>query len=460
MRISGLLSPLKVLPTAPRITAAHLAPAQTAAFTQDQLRLSAGMKLQQASFTPLQLFNPPQSGISALSPNAGLEQAYRNEQIKIQQVGPLLSELPNFAITPLRIALEENVSSASFEIEQADLSVNGPEGEQLLGTNLHGSFEVQAREGGFVLFHNQQKWGEFQGRLQVKNHSDSMQINGQPYRGDLELMPHPLLTDQLQVINEILLEDYLKSVVPSESPASWPQESLKAQALAARTYAVSNWGKHAQNGFDMKDDTSDQMYKGLSSEHPNTNAAVAATAHEIMVFNQRPITALFFSTSGGFTDSAQEVWGVDLPYIQPRPDFDQAAPRYRWNLERSASDLKAASEKLGLNLGAIQDIIPLSKTPQGRVKTLRLVGQNGSADVDANKFRFAARLYSTLWQVKATGPANARQFDFSGGGWGHGLGMSQWGARQMAEDGNNAETIVKHYYQGIELSSLPIVSED
>ena len=136
------------------------------------------------------------------------------------------------------------------------------------------------------------------------------------------------------------------------------------------------------------------------------------------------------------------------------PDFDQASSRYRWTLKRSASSITQAAQKLGHELGTIHSIEPLTHTPQGRVKTLRLSGTRGSAVVNANRFRFAARLYSTLWHVERQGSGPNAQFAFKGGGWGHGLGMSQWGARQLAADGWNGEQIVKHYYTGVELKQL------
>lgn len=383
------------------------------------------------------------------------EMGFAQEIAKLEHIAPDMAQLPDFKVTPLRIAIELAQPSARFEISKADLVLEGPSGSQVLRNNAQGRFEVQAQPGGFKLFENGRLLGSFEGRLKVNSQAESLSINGKLFRGDLELMPDPLNPATLNVINPVLLEDYLKAVVPSESPASWPLESLKAQALAARTYAVAGWGKHAARGYDMNDDTSDQMYSGVAAEHPNTNTAVAETAGQIITYGNKPITALFFSTSGGMTDSSLEVWGTELPYIQPVKDFDQASPKYRWTTERSQRELQEAASKLGHNLGTIREITPLTHTPQGRVKTLRISGSNGSAEVDANKFRFAARLYSTLWTVDTQGSGSQRGFVFRGGGWGHALGMSQYGARQMAADGKNFREIIHHYYQGVAIETLP-----
>lgn len=436
------LSALRQLNPAPQPVRSGLPkrlPANLPVFSQDKLLLSPLSR-------PISL--------RAQEQTPGNPYAFTVEKSKLEHEAPSLEALPDFAVTPLRIGLETEQKSAHFKITQGSLSVEGPEGKQTLLAEASGEFEAEAIQGGFILRQNGQSLGRFSGRLQVDNQANVMIVNGQVYRGDLELMPSPVNSSTFNVINPVLLEDYLLSVVPSESPASWPLESLKAQALAARTYAVANWGKHSANGFDMKDDTSDQMYRGVVSESPFTTEAVKATSAQIISYGGKPINALFFSCSGGMTDSAAEVWGMDLPYIQPVQDFDQASPRYRWSVTKTQADLQQAASKLGLDLGTIREIKPLSFTPQGRVKTLSLVGSKGSAEVDGNKFRFAAGLNSTLWKASPSGSGASRQFVFNGGGWGHGLGMSQYGARQLAADGKAAEEIIKHYYQGVELISL------
>ncbi|PKL74780.1 MAG: hypothetical protein CVV27_18765 [Candidatus Melainabacteria bacterium HGW-Melainabacteria-1] len=394
------------------------------------------------------------TSLRAQDPDPNVIQNFTIERAKLDHVAPDLAQLPDFKVTPLRIGIETDQMQARFSLRQATLYVEGPEGRVPLLDDANGDFEAEAIPGGFALKHQGQSLGRHIGRLVVEHQAPTMVVNGQIFRGQLELMPSPTNPARFHVINPVMIEDYLLSVVPSESPASWPLESLKAQAMAARTYAVANWGKHKANGFDMKDDTSDQMYRGVVTEAPGSSEAVKATAHQIITHGGKPINALFFSCSGGMTDSSLEVWGVDLPYIQPAQDFDQASPRYRWSATKSQQDLQQAAQKLGVSVGQIKEIQPLSFTPQGRVKTLRLVGNLGSADVDGNKFRFAAGLNSTLWQAVPGGSGANRQFTFNGGGWGHGLGMSQYGARQMAADGQSAEAILKHFYQGVEFQSL------
>jgi len=274
----------------------------------------------------------------------------------------------------------------------------------------------------------------------------------------MEVIVNPKNPSTLHVVNEVMLEDYLKSVVPSESPSSWPVESLKAQAVAARTYAVGNWKRRESLGFDLMPTVADQMYTGIEAERASSNQAVKETTGQVLIHNGKPINALFFSCSGGYTDSASEVWNTnEYPYIQPAKDFDQNAPKYKWEKSFTNQDIQKGLNQLGQDVGEIKDIKGIEFTPQKRVKKVEITGTKGKVVVDSNKFRFAIGLNSTLWNVESSSallkksPSN---FTFKGGGWGHGLGMSQWGANQMSQEGKKYEEILKHYYTGVELSNI------
>ncbi len=433
--LQAFFPPQQPGPVALRTIATPAAPAEI----RDQLRFNPHVRLQ----GPV-----PSDSVFAS------QESWLQEIQKIKQVAPSLAELPDFAVTPLRIGVGIGLQNASFSFEKGQLQVDTPQGTVSLGEFENARFQISALPGGFQLKTSDGKdLGSFEGVLRLESSAGPVSLNGSRYRGSLEIRPHPENPSRFNLINTVMLEDYLLSVVPSESPASWPIESLKAQAMAARTYAVANWRKREALGFDMNADTSDQMYTGIQGEQPASSEAVKATQNQIIAFQGKPITALFFSSSGGYTDSSLEVWGVDLPYIQPVKDFDQAAPRYRWDKTMTPNQVQAALTKLGLNVGTLQKIEALETTPQGRVKKIRFSGSTGNAEVDANKFRFAAGLSSTRWTVSVEGQP-PRSFRFDGGGWGHGLGMSQWGARQMAADGKNASEIIHHYYTGVEIQAL------
>ena len=139
------------------------------------------------------------------------------------------------------------------------------------------------------------------------------------YRGKIILQRKNKL---LTVINDIKLEDYLLGVVPCEMPSSWPAEALKAQAIAARSYAIANLGKNGSRGFDLKDNTEDQAYGGASSETERTNEIVAQTYGIVVTQNKHVITAYYCASAGGKTTNSGNVWNKDMPYLKSVPSYD------------------------------------------------------------------------------------------------------------------------------------------
>jgi len=147
---------------------------------------------------------------------------------------------------------------------------------------------------------------------------------GNWYRGILRIENRE---NTLTVINDVCIENYLQSVVPSEMPSSWDKEALKAQAIAARTYAVANIGKHSKEGFDLVDTQMDQVYNGIKSEVESTNKAVLDTEGIILIYNNKPISAMYSSCAGGKTVSALDSFGYDIPYLKSVPSYDDDAPK-------------------------------------------------------------------------------------------------------------------------------------
>ncbi len=139
------------------------------------------------------------------------------------------------------------------------------------------------------------------------------------YRGILRVLNKD---NTITVINDLCLENYLQGVVPAEMPPSWNIEALKAQTIAARTYAVANMGKHSKEGFDLLDTQMDQVYEGVQAEYESTNNAVISTSGIIMIYNNKPISAMYSSSAGGQTTSAQSSFGYDVPYLQSVLSYD------------------------------------------------------------------------------------------------------------------------------------------
>lgn len=141
---------------------------------------------------------------------------------------------------------------------------------------------------------------------------------GKWYRGKLMLK---VAGDKITVINDVNLEDYIRGVLPAEMPPSWEEEALKAQAIAARSYALANLGKQAKYGYDLKDNTEDQAYGGASAETNKTNRIVDETEGLVLTYDMKIISAYYSASAGGMTNTS--AWGASLPYLHSVPSFDE-----------------------------------------------------------------------------------------------------------------------------------------
>lgn len=271
------------------------------------------------------------------------------------------------------------------------------------------------------------------------------------YRGTLELRPGAA---GVTVVNAVPLEQYLYGVVPSEMSASWPLESLKSQAIAARSYAIANSGKHRSRGYDVCDTDECQVYMGAGSEALRSNQAIDGTRSEVLMYGRKTIAAYFHSSSGGHTENSEDVWLQRLPYIRAVPDYDQKSPHFAWYKSVSGEKLASGLARQGVDVGQLVRVNPLSRSTSGRVKEIQVVGTSGSRTLRGESFRIAAGLNSTLFNVAPVGEGQELAFSFAGRGWGHGLGLSQWGARGLAEAGYSYMQILGHYYPGAQLGRI------
>jgi stage II sporulation protein D len=304
------------------------------------------------------------------------------------------------------------------------------------------------------------------------------------YRGRLQLR---LEGQQLQVVNHVPLETYLTSVVGSEMPASWPQEALRAQAVAARTYALK--ARKPAAIFDLQATTASQVYKGVDAETASTRAAVEGTRGLVLTYDDALIDAVFHSSSGGSaTESSGQLWPRQLPYLVSVPDFDRDSPVREWRQPLDAPLLGRAFPELG----AVTAIEVLSTTATGRVRQARVVGPSGQLLLSGAQLRSRLGLKSTWVRFElvpalqpqpepsaspsplaaalvspplppplpaltlpppASPSLEVLQLVAVGRGFGHGIGMSQWGALGLARQGESFAAILRHYYRGTQLRS-------
>lgn len=283
-------------------------------------------------------------------------------------------------------------------------------------------------------------WAEFAG--------GSFGLNGRSYRGSLLGVWQ---NGKLLLINRVGLEDYLKGVVPSEVPASFPFEVLKAQAVLARTYALSRLNPGGL--YDLCADQRCQVYAGASAESPRHSQAVEATQGLIVSFGELPITAVYHADSGGYTAASEEVWGKALPYLVPRPDPYSQSPAGSWERVLEPAEVTRVLNSQGFDVGVVAGLEVLSYSESGRPTKLRVTGS-------AKMLEFAGPQATRL--LRALGlPSTRVRFEgwrVFGQGSGHGVGMSQWGAKGFADQGRDFRQILGYYYPGTFLSSFEVVA--
>ena len=275
------------------------------------------------------------------------------------------------------------------------------------------------------------------------------------YRGALRLLPRK---GKIQVLNRVPVEEYLRGVVPEEMPAEWNVEAVKAQAVAARTYALGHRKRHGQEGFDICTTTHCQQYSGTAAERSAANKAIDATYGEVLHGGGNLIDAVFHTDSGGMTENSEDVWGSRISYLRAARELRQGT--YPWEKNVSAVELTGLLARRGKNIGELQkiELSPLKigqagrdRTVSGRVKNVTFIGKNGRASMSGNDLRSLLGLKSTVFSMSL----NRNVVFINGYGWGHGLGLSQYGAKAYADSKHwDYKKILAHYYNGAELKKL------
>jgi stage II sporulation protein D len=303
-----------------------------------------------------------------------------------------------------------------------------------------------------------------------------VEVRGATYRG--AILVQRAGRGGLTFVNRLGMEDYLLGVVPRETgdvdQAAY--EAVKAQAVAARTYAVAHRGGRAALGFDVYPGTQDQVYGGVAAEREMISRAVRETAGEVATYGGEPIDAYYHSTCAGRTAAIDEVWNVrPVPYlvsvedVDPRTGeaYDRASSRFTWTERWTHAQLVSvlnrtlADSLRGRSIREIEDIDVLSRTPSGRVRAMRIETDAGSFTVGRDRVRW-------ILAPARGGILNSSKFDVrversgggvaaivaEGGGWGHGIGMCQVGAMGRARAGQDYRTILEAYYPGIRVERM------
>lgn len=273
-------------------------------------------------------------------------------------------------------------------------------------------------------------------------------IGNTTYRGGVLLRAVGGRVDAVNVVN---LEDYLRGVVAAEMPASWSPDALRAQAVIARSYASARINPAAP--YDLCATDQCQVYGGVARETPATDAAVAATRGQVVSWNGAIAKTYFSSDSGGYTASSAEVWGTDLPYLVSQPDPASQSPRSAWNITVPFARVLEVAARYKVRVGTLAQIGITRVSASGRPIEITFQGDAGTARLggaDAGGFVRSLGAYST----RVTFSADANGLILSGAGNGHGVGLSQWGAGNLAGAGWNHLQILGFYFPGAALSTL------
>lgn len=264
--------------------------------------------------------------------------------------------------------------------------------------------------------------------------------------------------DKLRLINELDVEEYLKGVVPLEISPNWNPEVLKVQAIIARTYVLHQRQVNLGKEYDVLATTADQVYGGRSNENPTANRAIAESKGLVVTYDGELILSAYHSTAAGPTESALEVWGIDLPYLKGVScPLDQNSPYYHWRKSFPMDAVQALFAKAGYDVGTIASATPFRWTQAGRISRIRLLHSRGELILKAEDLRRImgyAKLPSTHFHIEKMG----REIQIQGNGYGHGVGLCQWGAKVMSEMGYRYEKILKYYYPGVRVETYPPVA--
>ena len=281
--------------------------------------------------------------------------------------------------------------------------------------------------------------------------SITIKNNERRYRGAIDIIQDPKGT--LTIVNRVDLEDYIKGVLYHEISHRWPMEVLKAQAVASRSYAMYQMKANAQRDFDVTSDIYSQVYGGKTGERYRTNLAVEYTHREILVYQGKILPAYFHATCGGYTEDVQELWkNVNMaPLRGERCGFCLVSPHYWWQKNYRSKDIQDKLNAAGYKIGLIKDISVVDRDRSGRIRLVQLTGRDGEKitlpgkdfrqiigpnDIRSNNYRIEMKGY---------------YFDLVGKGWGHGVGLCQWGAYGMALQRYTCREILSQYYPGAQI---------
>jgi len=324
-------------------------------------------------------------------------------------------------------AASEKIRVAVADEQQA-VTIRSPAGLVVNGAGAGKKKTITASQAGFR-------------PVRVVATNNQLDMNGKRYRGLLDVRKKQ--DGLLLAVNELDIEEYLRGVVASEIPHDWEQEALKAQAVASRTYALYQKRTAGSRPYHIVATVGDQVYGGRNGEHRAADRAVRETAGEVLTYDGEIIPAFYHASCGGHTESAFELWGLDVPYLGGVDCECQRISQYGvWEKRFSPAQIAQSLGKIGYRLDGLWEASIDGITPAGRVKQVVLRHAGGIVSIPAEKFRSAlgtTAVPSVFFELELSGG----EIVISGRGSGHGVGLCQWGAQEMALRGYDYQSIMQ-----------------
>lgn len=285
--------------------------------------------------------------------------------------------------------------------------------------------------------------------------SSFIAVNKTFYRGNIII--NLSSNNNLNVINEITVEDYLKGILAKEASSSWNIEVLKVQAIISRSYVLKNLSRHSKDGFDVCSTVHCQVYGGASAENKKCNEAVVQTDSEVVVYDNEIAQTVFHDSCGGWTEDPKYVWQWNKTpaYLKGRKDkYCKNSPRQNWSCTISKQTIKDKLTKAGYKTGTIKNIKASGNTPGHAKEKIIIKHSDGTLTLNSYKFRLAV----DSWLIKSTMINSIKKqnenFVFKGKGWGHKVGLCQWGAKEMADKGFSYKKILEFYYPDTKIGKV------
>ena len=291
-------------------------------------------------------------------------------------------------------------------------------------------------------------------KISILSDTGSIRVNNKTYGTGVQIFRKT--PGKLLVVNEVGVESYLKGVLPSEMPRRWPKEALKAQAVASRTFALFKALSKKNEDYMVSGDVIGQVYGGHGAEHRDTDRLVDQTRGEILIYQGQIFPAYFHSTCAGATTHAEYNWDIaEHPVLRGVSCFFCLhSSHLRWEKEIPVSDIEKRLKNAGYRIGAITRISPGKWDASGRPREIEVRHSKGALTLRGNDFRLAVGpdRVKSLKDLRVV--RSGTSMKFKGRGWGHGVGMCQWGAKALAEQGKTYREILEFYYPNSEIVKI------